>query len=408
MRTLFRPGPRRLLAVAAVVLGSGALGWWWWHSRPGRHLARAEAALEAGDPAGAVEWLAVPEAAASASTRDRAYLLRARAAVERGAPGEAARALDRVRPHAARLAFWRGRTLYAAKQPLLAIGWFRAALRERPDDAEAHRWLAAAAYDLGDRSTVVSALEAAARLDPNDARVWRTLGMIFKENVEYEEARDAFARSLKLDRAQPEVRLELAEMLLKLGEPDAAERELAACRGHVAEGRHAELLGESLQLRGDTAGFRAAVEAGLKAAPRSPGLLAQKAQLDLLDGRPDAALERLDRAVAADPYRAQTIYQRGVVLRRLGRDEDARRDVDRAAALNAAVAEMSKLNEQAARDPHDAGVRCRLGQLCVELGKPELAASWYRAALACDPHHEGARLGLAALRPPRRAGGLGP
>jgi hypothetical protein len=59
---------------------------------------------------------------------------------------------------------------------------------------------------------------------------------------------------------------------------------------------------------------------------------------------------------------------------------------------------MTDLNAKAAADPHDADIRDRLGRLCVALGKPELAASWYRAALACDPRHGGARLGLAALR----------
>ena len=130
--------------------------------------------------------------------------------------------------------------------------------------------------------------------------------------------------------------------------------------------------------RGDLAGFRAAVDSGLVAAPGHPGLLAQRAQIDLADGHPAEAIDRLDRAVAADPYRPETIYQRSIVLRQLGRTEEARRDMARADELNKALAEMSDLNRQAERNPHNADIRCRLGRLCVELGKPELAASWYR------------------------------
>ena len=177
---------------------------------------------------------------------------------------------------------------------------------------------------------------------------------------------------------------------------------MAACRGRVAEARRAEILAECCRLRGDLAGFRSAVEAGLAAAPGHPGLLRQRAEIELADGRPDEALERLDQALAADPYRPETIYQRGVVLRRLGRAEEARRDLARADELNKGLAEMSALNQQADRDPHNADVRYRLGRLCVELGKPELAASWYRAALACDPKHAAARLGLRALQPTSR------
>src|SRR5947208_3129490 len=81
----------------------------------------------------------------------------------------------------------------------------------------------------------LAALESVTRLDPKDARVWRTLGMIFKENVEYERAAAAFKASLAIDRAQPAVRLDLAETLLKLGDAAGAERELSACKGRVSE-----------------------------------------------------------------------------------------------------------------------------------------------------------------------------
>src|SRR5262249_55556393 len=138
--------------------------------------------------------------------------------------------------------------------------------------------------------------------------------------------------------------------------------------------------------------------------PDHPGLLALKAQFDLFDGHPDAALGRLNRAAEADPYRPQTFYQRGLVLRQLGRAAEAEGDAARAAELNQGIAEMWAWTGQAERAPHDAGVRSALGRLCAELGKPELAASWYRAALACDPKHAAAKAGLSALRTAARPG----
>ena len=374
-----------------------------------RHLAIAQEAVRVGDPDEAMVWLSVPESAPG--TRERAKLLRARIAVERGEPESAVPALNQVDPdgpNAAEYAFWKGRTLYAARQPLQAITWLVAAVKRRPDDADAYRWLAAAAYDQGNRQTAVSSLEAVLRLQPEDSRAWRTLGLIFKEDVEYERARAAFEKSLAFEQSQPSVRIELAETLLKLGDVSGAERELEACRGRVPEARHAELLASCARVRGDLAGFRAAVESGLKAAPGHPGLLVQRAQIDLADGHPTEAIEHLDRAVAADPYRPESIYQRGVALNKLGRAEEARRDLTRADELNKGLAEMSALNRQAEREPHDADVRYRLGRLCAELGKAELAASWFRAALACDPRHSAARLGLKALRPTGRAGGPRP
>jgi tetratricopeptide (TPR) repeat protein len=382
--------------VAATLLGGT---YYWWRGRPERHLATAIEALGDGDPEVAAAWLELPEA--SPLTRDRALILRARLAVERGDIAGAARTLDRVDPEgpaAADLAYWKGRTLYAARRTLPAIAWFRTAVERRPEFADASRWLAAAAYDLGDRTTAVAALDTVTRLEPDDARAWRTLGLIFKENVEWERARTAFEKSLASDRDQPAVRLDLAEVLLKLGDAAEAQHQLAECAGRVPEASRAALLGEACKLRDDLPGQRLAVEAGLAAAPGHPGLLTQLALIELHDGHPDDALLHLDRAIAADPFTAQAIYQRGTVLRVLGRDDEARRDFDRATELNKGVETMSKLNEQAANDPHDADVRYRLGRICVDLGKPELAASWYRASLACNPAHVEARLALNALR----------
>lgn len=392
--------------LAGVVIVAAAL---WWRGRPERYLAQAEAALREDHPDSALEWLAVPEAAPA--TRERALLLRTRVAVERANLPAAVRALNQVNPDGplgADCAFWRGRTLYAAGQTLRATRWFNEALKRRPDHPDTYRWLAAAAYDQGNRETAVQALETVTRLEPRDARAWRTLGLIFKESVEYERARAAFEKSVGIDGSQPEVRLELAETLLKLADLAGLERELAACQGRVPEGRHAEVRAECCRLRGDQAGFRSAVEAGLAAAPENPGLLLHRAQIELVDGHLAEAINWLDRAVVADPYRPEALYLRGVTLQRLDRTSEAQRDLARATKLNKGLAEMSSLNEQAEHAPHDADVRYRLGRLCVVLGKPELAASWYRAALSCDPNHAEARVGLNALGPADRVGGLRP
>ena len=396
---------RGAAAVLAVAAAAAWAGWHWVAGRAARHLATAESLVREGEPLEALAWLDLP--GATPATRDRALILKARLGVERRDLAEAVKALDGVDhdgPLAADFAYWKGRTLYEAGQPLLALKWFGTARGLRPGDADAARWVACAAYDLGDRPAAVGALEAVVRLDPKDFRAWRTLGTIFLENVEYERARTAFERALALvpGRALPEVRLGLAETLIKLGDLDAARGELGKCKGKVPESRRAELLAECLKMKGDLDGFREAVAVGLAAAPEHPGLLAQQAAIDAAGGRYEQAVAALDRAAAADPYRSQTFYQRGLVLRGLGRDADAARDAARASALTRGLAEMSALNDQAARKPQDPEIRFRLGELCLGLGKPELAASWYRAAVACDPNHEAARIRLNELRAPAR------
>ena len=387
----------------AASLGAGVM---FWRGRAERHLARA---YRSGAQRRRLRRLELVERAGELAGHARAGTVAPSANRGRtggvGGIGPRAGSGRPGRAERIRLRLLEGADALCGEATLLAITWLVAAINRRPDDADSHRWLAAAAYDQGNRATAVSAIEAVTRLEPDDARAWRTLGMMFKEDVEYEQARTAFEKSLAIDGSQPAIRLELGEVLVKLGDVAGAERELAACQGRVPEARHAELLAACARSRGDLAGFRAAVESGLATAPDHPGLLLHRAQIDVDLGHPLDALEHLDRAASADPYRPETFYQRGRLLQQLGRTEEARRQLARADELNKGLAEMSDLNRQAERAPHDADVRYRLGRLCVELGKPELAASWYRAALACDPGHRDARLGLKALGLTVRASG---
>jgi tetratricopeptide (TPR) repeat protein len=370
----------------------------WWRGRPEWHLDQARRLIEAGRADDASEWLALPET--EPSTRDRALLLRARAAVDRGRPSEAVGPLEKVDPSgpfAADAALWKGRVLFQVRQVSRAVHWFREALTLRPDDPEAIRWLAASLYELGDHPSTVAALTRLTQLDPFDARAWRTLALLNKENRELERALPAYEQTLWLDPGQRNVRFELAETLVEMGRYREAEEQLAACRGGVPEPDRSALLIHCLQAEGDLERSRALLDASLVEFPDHPGLLAYRARVDLSEGRPARALQGFDRVLAIDPFRAQAVYQRGLANLRLGRTAEAKRDRARAAELNTLVADMDRLNREAGKRPDDPEIRYQLGRVCVSLGKPDLAASWYAAALACDPRHPGARLGLKAL-----------
>jgi Flp pilus assembly protein TadD len=217
--------------------------------------------------------------------------------------------------------------------------------------------------------------------------------------MELSAARVAYEQSLNLDSLQPLVRLELADVLVRMGQYAEAERQLARCHGEVPEADRADLLAQSAWFRGERDRCRAIVDDGLKRAPNHPGLLARQALLAEAEGRFAEAVERLDRAVRVDPYNSQWFYMRGVALRALGRRAEAERDAARSAELKTALSTLANLCGVASQRPTDSGVRIRLGRLCESLGKPSFAAMWYRAALACDPRNEEARLALAAVQP---------
>ncbi|WP_169973805.1 tetratricopeptide repeat protein [Tautonia rosea] len=384
-----------VLTVAVMIVVSA----FWWRGRPARHLDRAERALEAGDPIQAWRWLDVPVEVPE--TRDRALLLRARAAVERGRPSEAVEPLDQLDPEgplAAEVAFWKGRTLMAAGQTLRAAVWFQDALRRRPDQIETLRWLAAASYELGDISTALESLNTLTQLQPNDAPGWRTIGLIQKEHAEFEAARDAYRAALQANADQPDVRMELAEVLMELSRHEEAIGLLEVCRGRVSEPDRLVLLARSLYEVGDRATARQHLEQGLKEAPGNAAMLAERARIDLAEADLAAAVEALDQALAAEPANADWFYLRSQAHRRLGQTEQADQDLARSRELTEVMTTISNLIREADQFPEQAEVRYRLGTLCLELNDSKMAAAWYQAALACDPNHEAARQGLLSLQ----------
>lgn len=387
-----------LLLLLAAVIAAGCLVWW--SGRPERHLAEAGLRLLRGEFGAVPGWLALPEA--TARTRDRALLIRARVALGRGRPAEAVPALDAIDaggPVAADAAFWKGRTLMAVGQSRRAAEWFRSVAERRPDDVDARRWLASALYEMGDRRGALAGLREVVRLSPDDPRAWRTIALLLKEDVDLETARDAYRTTLRLDPAQPLARLELAEVLTELGEYDEAEGQLQACSGGAPEADRLALVAKGVWARGDRERIGPLLGRALAEHPSHVGLLSLASQVEMAEGRTDRAIALLDRALIVDPHHAESYYRRGLLRKAAGNLDGAALDLGRSSELKAALAEMSRLDDEAAARPDDPEVRVRVAQLCERLGKFELAMSWYRAALAVDPRHGPAREGLAALAP---------
>jgi tetratricopeptide (TPR) repeat protein len=399
-KSRIRPG----LAILVLSLAAAGVGVrLWLRERPERYLREAERLLAEGSWDQADPWLDLPEH--EKATRDRALILRVRVALESGRLRDAVAPLQRVDPRGPQgteAAYWKARTLYAVGNTTLAILWFRTALEARPADAETLRWLATAAYDLGDRRTLHESLETLTKVKPDDARAWRTLALVTWTDpgageLELGAARVAYERSLRLDPSQPAARLELAEVLVKMGGYEQAERQLALCLGKVPEANRTYLLAQSAWFQGKGDRCRDLAADGLTRAPNHPGLLSQKALLAQSEGRFAEAVAGFDRAVTADPYNSQWTYMRSVALRAMGRPEAADRDAARSAELKKAGASLSDLTAEATHRPTDPAVRIRLGRVCEVLGRPELAVMWYRAALACDPRNDEARSALAAV-----------
>ena len=95
--------------------------------------------------------------------------------------------------------------------------------------------------------------------------------------------------------------------------------------------------------------MRKLLDSALATYPDHPGLLAQRAALALVDDRPDEAVALLDRAVAADPFNRQCVYQRALALFRIGKHAEGRRKLANSSRLNELADQLSGLLAGAGR-----------------------------------------------------------
>jgi tetratricopeptide (TPR) repeat protein len=116
------------------------------------------------------------------------------------------------------------------------------------------------------------------------------------------------------------------------------------------------------------------------------------------EGNHDAALRELDAAVRLYPEFGAAWYARGLELRRLGRQDEAREALSRARQFGArwpAVDDPVMAAVRAIRD--DAAARADRAQALERRGDAAGAIAEYEAALAADSGHASAHVNLIAL-----------
>jgi tetratricopeptide (TPR) repeat protein len=296
-----------------------------------------------------------------------------------------------------------GRTCYLqhrfrdAEQNLLA------ALSFDPNQAEAHRWLGVAYFDVGDLARADAHLRRAAELVLDDARPPRVLGAIRKEAEDYEPAIQHFEESLRREAARPgqlnaadrqEVIYELAECQIKLLRyQDALTTLQSAEQSPGALALAAEChqgLGD-MQRAQECLGRALAVDAN-----HLPSLLASaRHALDAND--PAKAVELLDRAVKRHAHDQSLHYLLARAHEQLGHEILAEQHAKTFEELAGLGQEYAQLLQRAMQQPKQPDTCYQLGLAAERIGMSDAAANWYRVALSLDATHAGARSRLSEM-----------
>ncbi|QDU40963.1 Tetratricopeptide repeat protein [Maioricimonas rarisocia] len=258
-------------------------------------------------------------------------------------------------------------------------------LVDNPEYAvDAHRWLAAMSFDIGDNNAALAHLQEVIRLAPDDYRPRALAARMYQDFSQHEAAATHFKAAL--ERSPPaaqrqELALGLARAQMAMRDYEAA---AATLRDADPDATTLALRSECHERLGESEAAQRALKAALQLDAGNPDVLSRQADMLLASGEAEQAVAILERLVQADPYDHHARYRLSLAYRQAGRDEDASREAKRVEELKAKYDRLSELNNQAIQAPNDATIRRELAEICDDLGRPRLAEAWRRAAVVIE------------------------
>jgi len=388
-----------VLLVTGLVVVLGWLAWYWHQQQPPQRFRRGLAALDSKDSAGVRRELnGWPS---SADYEPHRHFLTGALLLREGKPVPALDEFQRSVNHSdlrVRTLTLSGGALYQLGRQVDAIELFLEVLAEDPKAVDAHRWLGSCYYDLGANQQALTHLTEAADLDPHDPRPHRLIGLMHKDFEHFPDAIAAYQESLRRSAQQPdveEIRLELAECLVKQRQYDEALVQLKECAASPA--RHI-LEAECLRDSQKPVQAMKLVDSVLAAEPENLKALTLKGTAYLEDGDVTSAVEWLGKAVTNHPFNYAARFKYAQALRRSDQTKEADDETKRATEIKAFYDQFTEQHALADKEPDNVAVRHELGLTALNLGRPDLAVNWFRMALALDPNHVDAQRELQKLQ----------
>ena len=285
-----------------------------------------------------------------------------------------------------------------------ALDAFDRALAIDPQDARIHYSRGVVLAQLGRMHEALAAFDEALKINPQFAKVHYSRGLALAQLGRMDEALAAFDRALAINPQDAEAHHGRGLALAQLGRMDEAlaafDRALAInpqdARAHHRRGVALALLG---RIDEALVAFDRALAINPQDAKAHHGRGLALAKL----GRMDEALAAFDRALAIDPQDAEAHSSRGLALTELERTDEALAAFDRALAINpqfaeahynrgVVLAQLGRMDEALAAfdralaiNPQDARTHSSRGVALTELGRTDEALAAFDRALAIDP-----------------------
>jgi tetratricopeptide (TPR) repeat protein len=235
---------------------------------------------------------------------------------------------------------------------------FDLCLTANGDDAIRKLFLAVNSLDLTELSPLLEELRAESDV-PGRASAAAELALALEERKEFDLARRAYLLSLGLDPSLVKVRFNLATMLLKLGDIEAAVEHYETILEQDASFEPAlHNLAAYHAQRGDRTSAETFLFRLLQAHPGSASAQLLAGQLAQQDGRVAQALEHYLRAIRIAPDGAEAHYRAAVILRELEMEKEALEFWNRYVTLSGTIPEGRQLSARiiVQGDPEGAAV----------------------------------------------------
>lgn len=296
-----------------------------------------------------------------------------------------------------------------------AVRRLRRVVELRPEWAQAHFVLGTALLAKDDLRGSRGALERALVLDGSLFEARKLLTQVYDRLGENTPAITEARKILQMRPDADDIRIVLAQGLLREGKPVEALKELNAIPEdrrsvavYYAQGRAYLFLGKMDEARKNL--LRAN-----ELTPNNAEILGSLFRVDIATGGGEDTLKRVDAAVKADPQSAALAHLQGMVLNATKREEEAIRAFRRAIELNPnlidSYSELAKVyaragktdqvvkifEEAAAAAPNEPTVRLLLGTLYEGLNEKAKARAAYEKAIQLNPKLAAAKNNLAYM-----------